>query len=229
MKRISLRIIAASSRILLAALLAVHAVDAASAEDQNLGSFIQAAPPVSAGREQAKDRARGESKDRDTGKKSPNECPSLEELGYKPKRIDQISLDVTQESDEFPADCARELFTTVRASRDAEKPVHGPLSLEWCASNLWHQPIYWEEPILERYGQGRRHVLQPFVSGAHFFVAFPTIPYQIGIARPCDRVYELGYYRPGSGAPCLRRRMVWERDAAAIETLTALGLIFALP
>lgn len=71
----------------------------------------------------------------------------------------------------------------------------------WKASNLCHQPLYFEQPRLERYGHTLPPVIQPIFSAAHFFVSVPLLPYNMGIELPNECVYSLGYYRPGSCAP----------------------------
>ena len=54
---------------------------------------------------------------------------------------------------------------------------------------------------LERYGHTRGPIVQPMVSGAHFFVNVALLPYKMGINPPNECQYPLGYYRPGSCAP----------------------------
>lgn len=71
----------------------------------------------------------------------------------------------------------------------------------WKASGLCHKPLYFEQVQLERYGHSWGPCLQPLVSGAHFFMTLPVLPYKMGIRTPTECVYTLGYYRPGSCAP----------------------------
>lgn len=71
----------------------------------------------------------------------------------------------------------------------------------WKASGLCHKPLYFEQVQLERYGHSWGPHLQPLVSGAHFFMTLPVLPYKMGIRTPNECVYTLGYYRPGSCAP----------------------------
>ena len=94
------------------------------------------------------------------------------------------------------------------------------------------QPLTIEAPILvaaKDVAQVRHPLVQPWLSGAHFFGMFPIMPYLIGLDRTHDRIYTLGYYRPGAPTPCLGRRLPLEADAAALEAATWLGLIFLLP
>jgi hypothetical protein len=43
---------------------------------------------------------------------------------------------------------------------------------------LCHDPLYFEDIGLERYGEETCHLAQPFVSGAKFFAAVPMVPYK---------------------------------------------------
>ncbi len=76
-------------------------------------------------------------------------------------------------------------------------------TMTWKASGLCHKPLYFEEVQLERYGHEAGPVLQPVLSGAHFFMNIATLPYQMGMSPPTECEYALGYYRPGSCAPWL--------------------------
>lgn len=78
-----------------------------------------------------------------------------------------------------------------------------PSTLTWKASALCHKPLYFEQVQLERYGHTAGPILQPVLSGAHFFGSVITLPYQAGINPPWECQYALGYYRPGSCAPWL--------------------------
>ena len=153
-------------------------------------------------------------------------CPSLESLGYQFRRLNDIRLSIHLDDSEMPADCSTELFGTTQ-----QGGLHRGLGLQfsWIASELYHQPLYFEDPILERAGQTHHHLVQPWLSGAHFFGTFPIIPYKIGLDRLHDRVYVLGYPRPGTPNPSLGRRLPFELDAAGFEAATWLGLLFVLP
>lgn len=84
----------------------------------------------------------------------------------------------------------------------------------WAPTELFFHPLYFDEPALERYGQTRNPILQPAISGAHFFGSAALLPLELVAEQPCRRVSQLGYYRPGSVAPPVRDRMVrWEFDS----------------
>lgn len=73
--------------------------------------------------------------------------------------------------------------------------------ITWKASNLMHNPLYFEEVNLERYGQTPGPILEPIVSSAHFFANIAVMPYKMGVHKPSECQYALGYYRPGDCAP----------------------------
>jgi hypothetical protein len=93
----------------------------------------------------------------------------------------------------------------------------------WKASGLCHKPLYFEDYRLERYGHTAGPLLQPALSGAHFFLNIAILPYKMGINPPNECRYALGYYRPGSCAPWLLdpvplslRGAVYEMGAVAV-------------
>jgi hypothetical protein len=99
----------------------------------------------------------------------------------------------------------------------------------WSAAKSWHHPLYFEEVNLERYGYQCHPLAQPFVSGAHFFLTVPTLPYQMTVHPPRECIYTLGHYRPGSCAPWQRNRLPWDPRAAAVEAGVVVGLVFLIP
>ncbi|HEX6960958.1 MAG TPA: hypothetical protein VF175_03770 [Lacipirellula sp.] len=102
-------------------------------------------------------------------------------------------------------------------------------SFEWSATKLCHGPLYFEEVNLERYGYQCRPCLQPFVSGAHFFLTVPTLPYQMTVHPPRECIYTLGHYRPGSRVPWQRHHLPWDARAAAVQASVTTGLVFLIP
>jgi hypothetical protein len=71
----------------------------------------------------------------------------------------------------------------------------------WKASALCHKPLYFEDEQMERYGHSWGPCCDPIVSGVHFFATLPVLPYCMGVEPPCECIYALGHYRPGSCAP----------------------------
>ena len=65
-------------------------------------------------------------------------------------------------------------------------------TMTWKASSLRHKPLYFEDVNLERYGHSRGPLLQPVMSGAHFFMNVAALPYKMGINPPTECRYPLG-------------------------------------
>ena len=78
-----------------------------------------------------------------------------------------------------------------------------PATMTWRATSVGHKPLYFDEPQLERHGHTSGPVMQPIVSGAHFFLNLAMAPYKMGIHPPHECQYALGYERPGNASPWL--------------------------
>jgi hypothetical protein len=78
-----------------------------------------------------------------------------------------------------------------------------PVCYFWKAPVLAYGPLYFEETNLERYGYSEKYLrgVQPLVSSAHFFGTVAATPYLLLAEPPCECVYTLGEYRPGSCVP----------------------------
>jgi hypothetical protein len=147
------------------------------------------------------------------------------------KPLVQIDAGIGGEDGPLPADFSDHaaLPAVVRDIDAVRGPGAPPTVLHWAASELRAQPAYFDHVPLERYGQSVCPIVQPLLSGARFFGTFPIIPYKIGIDRTHDRIYTLGYYRPGSPAPCIRQTLPVELDAALLESGSWIGLVLLLP
>lgn len=97
----------------------------------------------------------------------------------------------------------------------------------WTAAVACHKPLYFEEVGLERYGHTAGPLVQPIVSGAHFFGNVFMLPYHAGLTPPNECVYPLGYYRPGECAPWIVRGFPVSTRAVRWQAL-ALGAGIAL-
>ena len=100
---------------------------------------------------------------------------------------------------------------------------------QWQATNQWHNPLYFEDPALERYGHVHHELIQPFVSVARFGVQLAGLPYQMTIDPVCKKMYNLGYYRVGECAPKKYYRIPWNTHAAVNEAAVWTGLIYLFP
>lgn len=98
----------------------------------------------------------------------------------------------------------------------------------WTASNLCHNPLYFEQPGLERYGH-TIGPLQPVLSGAQFLATIPYLPMLMAIDPPNECQYALGYYRPGSCAPRKWSPIPYSMRGAIVEGGVATALVFLIP
>jgi hypothetical protein len=139
--------------------------------------------------------------------------------------IKTVSLDIRMQGipgEDYPFECGlgEELF----------QPRSWPqVTYMWKASGLCHKPLYFEQVHMERYGHSWGPVLDPLVSGAHFFGTFPILPYKMGLMTPNECVYTLGYYRPGNCAPYMIDAVPFTWRAAAFEAGAWTGGAFMVP
>ncbi|MBX3444887.1 MAG: hypothetical protein KF774_20975 [Planctomyces sp.] len=105
-----------------------------------------------------------------------------------------------------------------------------PMCYMWTASNLYHNPLYFEDVPLERYGHVKcNECVQPFVSLSKFSLQLVGLPYQMALDHPQARRYALGYYRPGDCAPRLHYRVPLNGEAALTSGVFYTGLGFLIP
>ena len=101
--------------------------------------------------------------------------------------------------------------------------------LHWQASNLSHDPLYFEDVSLERYGHTFPDAVQPFVSLGKFGAQLIGLPYQMALDPIWRDQYALGYYRPGDPAPYLHYQVPYNSKAALTASGVYTGLIFLIP
>lgn len=99
----------------------------------------------------------------------------------------------------------------------------------WDASDMFSNPLYFEDANLERYGYTYPFLLQPFVSVGKFSGQLALLPYQM-VNNPIRKeVYVLGNYRPGEWAPRLWYQVPFNMKAAAVQAGALTGMIFLIP
>ncbi len=103
------------------------------------------------------------------------------------------------------------------------------VTYNWKASALCHKPLYFEDVHLERYGHSWGPIMQPIVSGAHFFTRIPTLPYCMGLKAPNECVYTLGHYRPGNCAPYMIDPVPFTWRAIFMQAGATVGVAGILP
>lgn len=100
---------------------------------------------------------------------------------------------------------------------------------QWQPSNLWHHPLYFEDPGLERSGHTYEPWLQPFASVSRFGIQLVGLPYQMTIDPVCRKRYSLGWYRPGECAPKQLHQVPFHKQAVLNQAAVTTGFVFALP
>lgn len=104
-----------------------------------------------------------------------------------------------------------------------------PLNFQWCASNLYHNPLYFEDVSLERYGHAYPPLVQPAASLAKFGLHVIGLPYQMAMHPVWHEHYALGYYLPGDPAPTLHYRVPLNQKAIVAAAGVYTGLVFIFP
>ena len=125
---------------------------------------------------------------------------------------------------EFVAPAEVELGDVSDGGRNYEAILY-----QWQASNLHHNPLYFQDAGLERYGHVHHELVQPFVSVGKFGLQLIGLPYQMTIDPVCKKQYALGYYRPGECAPKQTHQIPWNSTAALNQAAVVTGLTFAIP
>ena len=99
----------------------------------------------------------------------------------------------------------------------------------WVPGGFCHQPLYFENPMLERHGHVRFPHIQPLISGVRFFGTIPVLPYLATLRHPLDEVHTLGAYRPGTSAPALRYRAHYDSAALRNQVIATAATAVAVP
>ena len=102
------------------------------------------------------------------------------------KPMSSLGLSITPNSGDMPPDLAAARFESQPPTIVGARPATAPLKYHygWAASNLCHNPLYFEEPDVERYGRSHGYLMQPVVSGAHFFTNVALLPAKMTVHPP---------------------------------------------
>jgi hypothetical protein len=140
--------------------------------------------------------------------------------------VDKVKLNIAitgVEGKDYPFEC------TIDDGEQFKGRSWEPITYLWKASALCHKPLYFEDEQLERYGHSFSPCFQPFISGAHFFCTLPVLPYCMGVEPPCECIYALGHYRPGSCSPYMCNPVPLSVRGAVIQAGVVTGTAAALP
>ena len=99
----------------------------------------------------------------------------------------------------------------------------------WHASNVTHNPLYFEDPGLERSGHTFSDAVQPFVSVGRLGAQIVALPYSIALDPVWKDESPLGHYRPGECAPKRHLALPINREAVATAAAAYTGIIYLIP
>ncbi len=143
------------------------------------------------------------------------------------KPLSDIKTILASDDEVLPPDCSENFFTEQLAGDSPRFSTQ--MAYNWEPTNFFHMPTYFDDVPLERYGQHRHPLLQPFISGTRFVLQLPVVPYKMGVDRPHACITTLGHLPPGDCVPCIRQRIPLEADAATVQAAATVGLVFLLP
>lgn len=116
--------------------------------------------------------------------------------------ITDIRIDIGGETGRKPEDRSQSLLEIGASDWSSFAP--SPSLVVWDAPNLVYRGLYFEDPILERYGQCKSPVQDVFRSGVHFSAALVKWPLRGLADAPGVCETPLGYCRPGTALPCYK-------------------------
>lgn len=120
--------------------------------------------------------------------------------------LNQVGILPQPAPGEMPPDLSGELFAVDDVPRRKDWPEQ---SFYWEAPEVWHQPYYFDDVPLERYGQSIAPARQAWLSGLKFYMTFPLMPVKLWADPPFTKVATFGYYRVGSDNPAVRQKSMF--------------------
>ena len=101
--------------------------------------------------------------------------------------------------------------------------------VQYNAPMLCTSAPYFEDVAVERYGHSWGPFLQPVMSAAHFYGSVIFLPYKMGLTPPCECVYTIGYYRPGSCVPFMIDPIPLSLRAGVAQAGAVVGTAYLIP
>lgn len=144
--------------------------------------------------------------------------------------IGELDADITLPGDIAPPqDLAAPVFARYGEEHYQPSGMTNALSdANWQGGAFCHRPLYFEEYYLEREGRSWG-VLQPAVSGAHFFATVPMMPYLMTIDPPGRCSYLAGVGPLGEPLSYRRQLSRPRLSGALVEAGLITGMVFILP
>lgn len=159
---------------------------------------------------------------------SPEELPkAVREFRLRQPRITEVTTNIHLPSKKVPRSYAAQYFSRTGPESAAGRTWQ-PADFAWVPDGDCYQPLYFNEPNLERHGYSHG-LLQPVYSAAHFYGTIPALPYLLVASPPRECVYTLGKKRPGSPVPYRFPRWPLSVRGGVAESLVVSGLIFTVP
>ncbi len=144
------------------------------------------------------------------------------------KPITSMSTSIQPQAGRLPTDYSGQVDSQATESSTAGLADRPWTGICWTAPGICYQPLYFEDPALERHGYCDG-LLQPLVSTAHFVGNAAILPYRLAAEPPCECIYTLGHERPGTPTPMHCYRPPLRVSGGLAEAGVVTGLIFLLP
>jgi hypothetical protein len=150
---------------------------------------------------------------------------------YKLKSIQDIQpfYDYLPEGAESKTANAREPIESELVLQGSLERNPSIIPIYWQASNVSHNPLYFEDSGLERNGHSFPDMVQPFVSVGKFGTQVVALPYSMALDPMWKRETPLGQYRPGEYAPQRHLAVPINGEAAVVAAATYTGLFYLIP
>ncbi len=151
------------------------------------------------------------------------------------KPLGALGISIVEPAGKVPDDLAAACWVQINSQGGgcAAARCWPMFSYQWEATCFYHNPLYFEEANLERYGYGCGDscccCLQPVASAGHFCGSVLALPYCMTAECPGDCVYTLGHYRPGDCNPWRWYWPTFDPVAAVAAGGIWTGLVFAIP
>lgn len=145
------------------------------------------------------------------------------------RRLTEVPLDIRNTAGTMPEDVSLAAFPeTPIASVPGPAPGRAEVPVAYSPWTICFRPLYFEEVRLERYGD-THGILQPAISGAHFFGSVVALPYKMTVRPPRSCECSNGFSRPGDCPLPGYGRHELRADAALVEAAVVAGIAVALP
>ena len=149
-----------------------------------------------------------------------SECPDPKEIGTPITEV-TVTIDINIDWDKMDP-CSINVD-------DFRPRTWQPTCVQRNASALCTSADYFSDTAVERYGHSWGPFLQPVVSAAHFYGSVVFLPYKMGLTPPCECVYTIGYYRPGSCVPFMIDPIPLSLRAGVAQAGTVVGVSYLIP